>query len=141
MAKGFIHSNIKLKQSKAWDMCYHWIRDMDMWQLFRYYWARGCVNEVDYFTKHHLPNYHFEMRSIYILKGNHLTQALNKVCSKFFQKKKSLPNHSWQGCIGVTTIQDPQSPDFMYNRKVASAHNDTSYIKSLVDTQWRQKGD
>ena len=70
---GFIHSNIKLKCSKAWDMKYHWLRDNQTRQQFRYYWAKGSDNNADYFTKHHPPNVHKEMRHKYILHNNNLS--------------------------------------------------------------------
>ena len=79
---GFLHSNIRLKRSKAWDMRYHWMRDQQIQNLFRYYWAKGDVNNADYFTKHHSPNHHRKMRPTYILHGNNIEQITKSVISQ-----------------------------------------------------------
>ena len=73
VTNGFIHSNIRLKRSKAWDMCYHWMRDEMVYKKFNYRWAPGEDNEVDYFTKHHPLNHHKKMQPKYILK-NHVVK-------------------------------------------------------------------
>ena len=77
----FIHSNIRQKQSKAWDMRYHWLRDKSNINEFRYYWDKGEHNEADYFSKHHPPNHHLKMRPKYILKGHCVKKDFQ--CSQF----------------------------------------------------------
>ena len=84
VTNGFIHSNIKQKRSKSWDMKYHWLRDKETLRLFRYYWARGDVNEADYFTKHHPPNIHCKMHPKYILKNHVVTEKLANIFVKYF---------------------------------------------------------
>ena len=97
VTNGFIHSNIKQKRSKAWDMRYHWLRDKTALNLYRYYWAKGEYNEGDYFTKHHPPNHHIKMQSKCILKNHLLTEKINHTYKTFFQST----NHrdSRRGCV------------------------------------------
>ena len=85
---GFIHSNIRLKRSKAWDMRYHWMRDKENLKQFRYYWADGNSNNADYFTKHHPPNHHRKMRSTYILQNNMISNVSNTL-HKFFRNQSN----------------------------------------------------
>ena len=83
---GFIHSNIKLKKSKTWDMRYHWLREKQTRKLFRYYWAKGLLNNADYFTKHHPPCVHIQMRPKYILKGHLLRQNILSTISSILSR-------------------------------------------------------
>jgi hypothetical protein len=69
-ATAFVHSSMKQKRSKSWDMRYHWLRDRLLQKQLRIYWDKGSNNDADYFTKHHPPKYHLMMRSKYILKAN-----------------------------------------------------------------------
>ena len=88
VTNGFIHSNIRQKRSKSWDMRYHWLRDKKHQKNFRYYWARGEDNDADYFTKHHPPKHHLKMRQKYILKNHHTVIAkLFHICTHFFRKQ------------------------------------------------------
>ena len=106
---GFIHSNIRQRQSKAWDMRYHWLREKDTLNAFRYYWDKGENNEADYFTKHHPPQHHITMRPKYILKGNcvkhriknpRVKEKLFLVCNQFFTHAHS--SDTRRGCVAVT---------------------------------------
>ena len=51
--KGFVNSGMKSKNSKTWDMEWHWLRDKEVIYQLRVYWYRGTNNDTDYFTKHH----------------------------------------------------------------------------------------
>ena len=68
----FVHSNIRQKRSKSWDMRFHWLRDKSTLDIFNIYWAPGKKNDADYFTKHHAPNHHIENRGkfVHIPKAN-----------------------------------------------------------------------
>ena len=63
-SEGFVHKNIRLKRSKAWDMRYHWLRDNIARNNLRIFWARGTQNRADYFTKHHTTPVHLKMRPL-----------------------------------------------------------------------------
>ena len=95
----FIHSNIRQKQSKAWDMRYQWLRDKNNLQEFRYYWDRGEHNEADYFSKHHSPSHHIQMRPKYILKG-HCVNKLFNVHRLFHNNRHS--GDTLRGCVAAT---------------------------------------
>ena len=114
-------------------MRYHWIRNAKLRRLFQYYWTAGSVNEADYFTKHHPPNYHREMRERYILKGNSLTHSVTTLCSKFLHTKKTRPMSTWRGCVGDTTTPDPRNPGSIQNREVTSA------LTTHTDRLWRDR--
>lgn len=61
-ATGIINSRVQPKQTKAMDMCFHWLRDREAQKQFRFYWRPGAVNDGDYYTKHHPPSYHIKIR-------------------------------------------------------------------------------
>ena len=78
-AVGFCNKTIKQKQSKAWDMRYHWLREKELHKLIKVYWDQGLRNLADYFTKHFAIKYHKEIRSKYILSGHVIQQSLNSM--------------------------------------------------------------
>ena len=38
IASSFAHENIRNKQSKAWDMRYHWLKQEDVRKIIKIYW-------------------------------------------------------------------------------------------------------
>ena len=58
MADAVINSKITPKRTKAMDMRFHWLRDRECQDQFRFYWRPGRMNYADYWTKHHLPSHH-----------------------------------------------------------------------------------
>eukprot|EP00804_Cyclotella_cryptica_P018370 CCRYP_015487-RA/>CCRYP_015487-RA protein AED:0.13 eAED:0.11 QI:0/0/0/1/0/0.5/2/0/1281 len=66
-AEGIINSRVQPKRTKAMDMRFHWLRDRAVnQQQFRFYWRPGTLNLADYFTKHHPPAHHRNVRSDFI---------------------------------------------------------------------------
>jgi hypothetical protein len=65
-AHGILHAKVRLKKSKAFDMRGHWLLDRVQQKQFNLYWAPGCDNSADYFSKHHPPNHHKLMRPRYL---------------------------------------------------------------------------
>jgi hypothetical protein len=62
-ADGIVNSRVQPKQTKAMDMRFHWLRDRAVaQQQFRFYWRPGTANRGDYYTKHHPPSHHVEIR-------------------------------------------------------------------------------
>ena len=53
-------------------MRYFWLLDRVSQSQFLIYWDKGENNHADYYTKHHSPSYHQQIRPTYILKGYHL---------------------------------------------------------------------
>jgi hypothetical protein len=101
MAEGVNNHKIKLKRTKAMDMCSHWLRDrkaqgqfwiywqqtkaMDMrfhWLhdckaqgQFWIYWQPGKLNSADYFTRHHSPLHRVNVRYEFLSKVKELAEA------------------------------------------------------------------
>jgi hypothetical protein len=54
-AKGVINNKIQPKQTKAMDMCFHWLCDREAQDQFRIYWWPGKTNLADYLQNILLP--------------------------------------------------------------------------------------
>jgi Reverse transcriptase (RNA-dependent DNA polymerase) len=65
-ADGFANDRTKIKRSKAMDMRFYWIKDRVGQGEFDVRWAKGKVNLGDYYTKHHPPSHHIQMRPTYL---------------------------------------------------------------------------
>jgi hypothetical protein len=92
-AHSFVHTNIRQRRSKTWDMRWNWLRDKSN-KALRVYWEKGSTNDADYFTKHHPPNYHRQMRPRYILQEHNISTKIHpfhfrltcaRVCSSLFR--------------------------------------------------------
>ena len=68
-ATSFVHSVMRAKRSKSWDMKFIWLRDREAQKQFKVRWEKGSTNQADYFTKHHPPRIHKALRHDYILEG------------------------------------------------------------------------
>lgn len=69
VAFSFTHANIRQRKSKTWDMNWNWLRDKQTQKIFRIYWKPGSQNHGDYWTKHHSPTYHTQVRSRYVVNN------------------------------------------------------------------------
>jgi hypothetical protein len=65
-ACGIANDTVKQKRSKAIDMRFYWIRDRVRQGQFFVHWKKGSINRADYFTKHHPPSHHQQIRSSYL---------------------------------------------------------------------------
>jgi hypothetical protein len=75
-ANGFANKQIKQQKSKAMQMQFYWIQDRVQQKQFHVYWRPGPTNLADYFTKHHSPAYHQQIRSTYVHTLSLLSQVL-----------------------------------------------------------------
>ena len=66
MAEGIINKKVQQKRTKAMDMRFHWLRDRECQQQFRFYWRPGKLNYADYWTKHHSAKHHRNVRREYL---------------------------------------------------------------------------
>ena len=57
-------------------MRWNWLRDKSPASL-RVFWEKGLLNDTDYFTKHHPPKDHRQMRPRYILSGHNVSKKSN----------------------------------------------------------------
>jgi hypothetical protein len=73
-ADGFTNERTKIKRSKAMDMRFYWIQDRVKQGQFHVHWLQGELSHADYFTKHHPPTHHTNVRPIYLHTSN-LAQA------------------------------------------------------------------
>jgi hypothetical protein len=69
-AEGLANDTVKQKRSKAIDMRFYWIRDRVRQGQYHVYWRKAEFNRADYFTKHHAPKHHLNMRHAYLHQSN-----------------------------------------------------------------------
>jgi hypothetical protein len=74
-AEGVVNNKIQPKQTKVMDMCFHWLRNQEAQGQFRIYWRPGKSNLADYFTKHHPPAHHVNVRAEFLTKVKELAEA------------------------------------------------------------------
>ena len=79
---GILNATMRQKLSKAFDMRVYWVRDRVLQKQYQLIWRKGTTNMADYFTKHHPPWYHKQMRYKYLHRALSL-----------------LPHNSVRGCV------------------------------------------
>ena len=62
MADAVINGKVQPKRTKAMDMRFHWLRDRECQQQFKFFWRPGKTNFADYWTKHHSAAHHVKVR-------------------------------------------------------------------------------
>jgi hypothetical protein len=67
---GIANDAVHQKCSKDIDMRFHWVRNCVRRGQFIIHWKRGPTNLADYFTKHHPPSVHREIRPTYLLSSS-----------------------------------------------------------------------
>jgi hypothetical protein len=68
-ADGFANQRTKIKRSKAMDMRFYWVQDRVAQGQIAVRWGSGSTNHADYFTKHHPPSHHTQVRATYLFTG------------------------------------------------------------------------
>ena len=96
-AEGVINNTIQPKRTKSMDMRFEWLKDRESKNQFRYYWRAGKTNLADYFTKHHPPAHHRNMRGEFLTRLAEL-QKLRETRSAGLSPPKVL-----QGCVKQCT--------------------------------------
>ena len=66
MADAIINGKIQPKCTKAMDMRFHWLRDRECHNQFKFYWRPGKTNYADYWTKHHTAAHHVNIRAEFL---------------------------------------------------------------------------
>ena len=97
-AEGVINKRIQPKRTKAMDMRFHWLRDREAQGQFKIYWRPGGTNLADYFTKHHAPAHHANVRAEFLTRVRDHADARQTKNSK--HKIATL-----QGCVRQTSRQ------------------------------------
>jgi hypothetical protein len=96
------NNKIQTKCTKAMDMHFHWLRDRESQDQFRIYWRPGGTNLADYFTKHHPPAHHVNVRAEFLTKVKDLAET---------QPARQTTNTSdkittLQGCVRQASIRE-----------------------------------
>jgi hypothetical protein len=97
-ATGYSKRTIKQKRTKAMDMRFYWIKDRVKQGQYNVYWGPGYQDLADYFTKHHSPAHHKEMREIYIHADE---RPLNR---------KGIRDSTLRGCVNTSGKAGAQIP-------------------------------
>ena len=98
-AEGVINNKIQPKRTKAMDMRFHWLRDREAQEQFRIYWRPGSTNLADYFTKHHAPAHHVNVRAEYLTRVKDLMEARQT-------KQANDKIATLQGCVRQASRQE-----------------------------------
>ena len=80
-AEGIINSKIRPKRTKAMDMRFEWLLDREQQGQFKIYWKSGKTNLADYFTKHHSPAHHRNVRGEFLTRVAELQRLRQKKIS------------------------------------------------------------
>ena len=80
-AEGVINSRVRPKRTKSMDMRFEWLLDRQQQGQFKIYWKPGKTNLADYFTKHHPPSHHGNIRGEFLTRVAEL-QRLRQATSK-----------------------------------------------------------
>ena len=81
-ADGIMNKTVKQKKSKSMDMRFWWLVDRVEQKQFKIFWAPGCINLADYYSKYHPPSHHEKVRPIYLYvegKSPRLIQGCDKI--------------------------------------------------------------
>ncbi len=74
-AESIINNRVQPNRTKAMDMRFHWLHDRETQKQFRIYWRPGPTNLGDYWTKHHPPSHHQNMRPEFLTPFKVLMQV------------------------------------------------------------------
>ena len=107
-AEGVINSRIRPKRTKAMDMRFEWLLDRVQQGQFRIYWKPGKTNLADYFTKHHPPAHHCNVRGEFLMRVAEL-QQLHKENTIVSEREMGLATTDivhfqsvLQGCVNIS---------------------------------------
>ncbi len=75
MAKLVVNNRVQPKCLKAMDMWFNWLKDLETQDQFRIYWCPDKSNLANYWTKHHSPAHHINMRAEFLKRVKDLNKA------------------------------------------------------------------
>ena len=58
MAEAVVNGKMQPKRTKAKDVRFYWLRNIEDQEQFRIYWRPGKSNYANYWTKHHPASHH-----------------------------------------------------------------------------------
>jgi hypothetical protein len=93
------------------DMRFHWLRNRESQDRFKIYWRPGKMNLEDYFTKHHPPNHHTNVRAEFLTKVQYLAEARQQKMVNGQTTTLKTKITKLQGCVSLlkksTYVQKP----------------------------------
>jgi hypothetical protein len=104
-AEGVINNKIQPRRTKAMDMRFHWLCDRKAQGQFKIYWQPGGTNLADYFTKHHPPAHHVNVRAEFLTRVKDLSEARrtkNEGQTKISSNKIAM----LQGCVRQASLRE-----------------------------------
>ena len=108
-ADGVVNSRVRPKRTKAMDMRFEWLLDREQKQQFKIYWRSGKTNLADYFTKHHPPSHHRNVRGEFLTRVAELQElrqrniSLKETSLATTEEKISVQSFL-QGCVKYRNI-------------------------------------
>ena len=99
------------------DMHFHWLKDRECQQQFKFYWRPGKLNHADYWTKHHSAAHHvlgWQCRQLCLSATPLKRQTFLSVAHVPTRRRHSVmsANFSAVGVVSVRPIADTHS--YMY---------------------------
>jgi len=74
-AEAVVNNRVQPKRLKAMDMLIHWLKCREAQGQLRVHWRPGKTNLADYFTKHHTPAHHVNIRSEFLTPVKDLAET------------------------------------------------------------------
>jgi len=127
---GFANKQIKQQRSKSMDMRFYWIQDRVKLKQFEVYWRPGSTNLADYFTKHHSPSHHRQIRSTYLHSKEHAFSVLRGCVDS---PKTHANNHAGLSNTGLTDQYRTQHHEDHTNR-LSMQTSIKAFARSLVSS-------
>jgi hypothetical protein len=87
------------------DMQFHWLRSRESQEQFKIYWRLGGTNLADYFTKHHPPAHHVNVRAEFLTRVKDLAEARHTKDEGQSKTSKN-KNAMLQGCVRQASLQE-----------------------------------
>jgi hypothetical protein len=118
-AEGVIKNKIQPKRTKAMDMRFHWLRNREAQRQIKIIWRPGKTNLADYFTKHHPPAHHVNVRSEFLTKVKDLAVAR---CQRLEQGQTKKP-HKAQATTSYKGVLDSEELHTLSSKLLAIKEN------------------
>jgi hypothetical protein len=118
-AEGVINKKIQPKHTKAMDMRFHWLRDCEAQGQLKFVWKPGKMNLVEYFTKHHLPAHHINVRSEFLTTVKDLAEIKHQ---KVDVKRQTKP-HTAQATTSYKGVLDSKRLHTLSSKLLAIKEN------------------
>jgi hypothetical protein len=104
-AKGVINNKKTTKMHQSNGHALHWICNQEAQGQSKIYWQPGGTNLANYFTKHHPPAHHVNVRAEFLIRVKDLAEA-RRMKIKRQTKISSSKNAKLQGCVSLARLQD-----------------------------------